>query len=97
MGQDDVVNVGMAVDRGAPVWFVAMKRVFPPVGVFVDLDVDSWSREAINLCVDAPWFRWNKNVAGDVFDCYIDTEGWLPCGVSLVALETFYGSSTYAS
>lgn len=56
--------------------------------MFDDLDVDNRSREATVLWANAPWFCLDAIVAVDWYDHYIDTEGWLPCGLLLEALET---------
>lgn len=89
IGHDDEIEVGMAVDRCAPVYSVLLKRKFPPAGAFDELDIDGRSREVIDLWVDAPWFCRDAIVLGDVCNLFIDTESWLSCEVLLGALETF--------
>lgn len=52
MWHEGLGEMDTAVDRVAPVCSVALKREFPPVGAFDDLNVDDETRDAIGLWVD---------------------------------------------
>lgn len=85
-----MIELAASTDRRVPVWAEALRRHFPPPVTFDHLDMKDRSQEGIDAWVEALRFRREAIVVGSVCGHYVDVDGWLPCGVLLRALATFF-------